>query len=86
MYGGVIVLKEWKNKKVKVGVVFSYHDVSGATIPKYYIGTIVDIDDDFTKFESGSLIAIKYINTIQLYNDSFLGKNFKCWCCWDINY
>ena len=67
------MLKDFKNVKVRVGVLFS-NSMAGATIPKYYIGTIVDMDDNFIKFESGSVIAIKHISTIQVINDSFLGK------------
>lgn len=61
------MLERIKDKKVKIGVAlggvtFNYSSIT----TKYYEGTIVDYDDNFVVFNDGSMIAIKFIQTIEI--------------------
>lgn len=61
------MLKRILNKKVRIGVAFAgVTSTLEATSTKYYEGVIIDCDDNFVMFDDGSMIAIKYIQTIQV--------------------
>ena len=69
------MLNNIKGKHVEVGVAFiggmstGFGNVNlGGT--KYYEGIIKDFDKDFIMFDDGSMIGIKYIQTIKVKKDN----------------
>ncbi len=68
------MLNNIKGKYVEVGVSFIGggtgigHIQLGGT--KYYEGKVLDFDKDFIMFEDGSMIGIRYIQTIKIKKDN----------------
>ena len=60
------MLEKIKNKKCRVGVFLGGRSIQDRIIPKYYEGVIRDYDDNFIMFDDGSMIGIKYIQTIEV--------------------
>lgn len=54
------------NKNVRVGVAFADVEFSRTMATKYYEGVVVEYDDNFIMFDDGSMIGIKYIQTIKV--------------------
>ena len=57
------------NKKVRVAVAFNRNDHYSSKT-EYYVGVLAEYNDNFIRFESDTLIAIKYIQTIELYDNN----------------
>ena len=59
------LLENLLNKKVRISVLFN-QDGYYCSKPAYYKGMIIEYNDDFLLLKEGILIAIKYIQTIEI--------------------
>ena len=67
------MLDKLLNKKVRVAVAFNknaYYSLD----TEYYVGVLAEYDDNFIRFESDTLIAIKYIQVIEIYDENIFNK------------
>lgn len=61
------MLEKLKGKKVEVGVAFGGVNKLTSTIAtKYYEGIIEDFDANFIMLNDGTMISIKYIQSIKV--------------------
>lgn len=61
------MLSVLKGKKIKVGIALCTGMTMGLHTV-YYDGVLEDFDNDFIMFSNGTMIAIKYIQTIEVIN------------------
>ena len=64
------MLSKLKGKKVKVGVAFAdLNLVYKSMFTNCYVGVVESSDDNFLMFEDGSMIGIRFIQTIEIVKD-----------------
>ena len=63
------MLNNIKGKYVEVGVAFNMQGMH-STGTKFYEGKVIDFDKGFIMFDDGSMIGIKYIQTIKVKKDN----------------